>query len=48
MKSLQADSRIQSCWATGGSLRFTLVSAPNTIKRVQSIYDANDAIISKR
>ena len=45
MKSLQGDSRVQSCWATGGSLRFTLVSAPNNIKQVSSIYEDNNTII---
>ena len=45
MKSLQGDSRVQACWATGGSLSYTLVDSPTVIKRVQSVYDTNEFIL---
>jgi hypothetical protein len=44
MKSLQSDPRVNSCWSTGGTLRYRLNDC-NIIRRVQSIYASNDDIL---
>jgi uncharacterized coiled-coil protein SlyX len=44
LKQMQADPRIQSCWSTGGSLRYKLVDS-EIVKRVPSVYLSNDEIL---
>jgi hypothetical protein len=44
MKQLQADPRVDSCWSTGGALRYKLTGS-TIIKRVHSVYMSNDDII---
>jgi hypothetical protein len=44
MKQLQGDPRVQSCWSTGGSLRYRLVDC-NVVRRVQSVYLSNEDIL---
>jgi hypothetical protein len=44
MKLMQNDPRVESCWSTGGSLRYKLVDS-NVIKRVPSVYMTNDDIL---
>jgi hypothetical protein len=44
MKQMQDDPRVQSCWSTGGSLRYKLVDS-SVIKRVPSVYLSNDEIL---
>jgi hypothetical protein len=44
LKQLQADPRVQSCWSTGGSLKFKLEGS-NVIQRVSSVYLSNDDIL---
>jgi hypothetical protein len=45
LKQLQSDPRVQSCWSTGGSLRYRLVDC-TVIRRVSSIYKSNDEILN--
>jgi hypothetical protein len=44
LKALQSDTRVQSCWLAGGSLRYKLVNS-DVIKRVPSVYLSNDEIL---
>jgi hypothetical protein len=44
LKLLQSDPRVQSCWSTGGSLRYRLVDC-NIVRRVSSVYKSNDEIL---
>jgi hypothetical protein len=44
MKQLQGDQRVQSCWSTGGALRYKLVDC-NIIRRVPSVYMSNEDIL---
>jgi hypothetical protein len=44
MKALQSDTRVQSCWSAGGSLRYKLVDS-SVIKRVPSVYLTNNEIL---
>jgi hypothetical protein len=45
MKQMQADPRVHSCWASGGSLRYRRVDSDNIIRRVQSVYLSVDDIL---
>ena len=45
MRALSSHERVQSCWCSGGQLRFRLVDS-EIIMRVQSIYDPIEKIIN--
>jgi hypothetical protein len=44
MKQLQSDPRVDSCWSTGGTLRYKLTGC-SIIRRVSSVYMTNDDIL---
>jgi hypothetical protein len=46
MKALAADQRVTACWSVGGQLRYRLVSSPEVVRRVKSVYDSVDVILS--
>ena len=45
MRAIAKDSRVQACWSTKGQIKFTLVSSPNEVKKVQSLLDPLDKIL---
>ena len=45
MRAIAKDSRVQACWSTKGQIKFTLVSSPNEVRKVQSILDPLDKIL---
>jgi hypothetical protein len=47
LKGLAADERVGKAWSIDGSIRFTLASdQSNSVKRVKSVYDSINSIIS--
>jgi hypothetical protein len=46
MKALAADQRVTACWSVGGQLRFRLSNSPEVVRRVKSVYDSVDKILS--
>jgi hypothetical protein len=48
MKALAADQRVTACWSVGGQLRFRLANSPETVRRVKSVFDSVDTILSSQ
>jgi hypothetical protein len=46
MRALAADQRVSACWTVGGQIRFRLISNPETVHRVKSVYDTVDTILN--
>jgi hypothetical protein len=47
LKNLLLDDRVDKAWTMDGSIRFTLVSdQSHSVKRVKSVYDSVDSVIS--
>lgn len=46
MKALAADQRVSACWSVGGQIRYRLVSNPDNVHRVKSVYDSVDTILN--
>jgi hypothetical protein len=48
LRALSADPRVAKVWTIDGYLRFTLVDdSSGSVKRVKSVYDSIDAIVSR-
>jgi hypothetical protein len=48
MKALAADQRVTACWSVGGQLRYRLVTSPEIVRRVKSVYDSVDTILDNQ
>ena len=46
LKDLQEDSRVEKTWSVDGRLRFVLCGDDKTVKKVKSVFDTVDEIIS--
>ena len=45
MRAIAKDSKVQACWSTKEQIKFTWVSSPNEVKKVQSLLDSLDKIL---
>jgi archaellum component FlaC len=45
MRAIAKDSRVKSCWSVKGQIKFTLVSKPDEVRKVESLLDHLDTIL---
>jgi hypothetical protein len=45
MRAIANDSRVKACWSIKGQIKFTLVSKPDEVKKVESLLDSLESIL---
>jgi hypothetical protein len=45
MRAISGDSRVKACWSVKGQIKFTLLSKPDEVRKVDSLLDSIDMIL---